>query len=310
MSYQIYYDKQFVRLGNQYIPMSLDGSNNCTETHNGYERRERNWNCRDYYFKSLGLGQFFATSEIIFSSLNQWIEKQVKSSLDSEYREPHEDADYIKKHWGYYTGESFGGGCSSLSLDQYLNWWKSGIKNAMTIEQLDNIGVHLEFSCFQWHSYSYSLPVPQTNIIKTEEQFYIELKVWQDWAKECLITEDAKTFHPSIYLHFAGHNSDYVTNALKRYRSQNRKVTVRPKIDVEQDHYFALYMENHGYLSKYTSRGFKYISYQSTSSKIFRTEKLAEKYRQDLIKKNRHLAQDWIVKKVELNNKITFKFAS
>lgn len=308
MSYQIYYDKQFVKLGNQYIPMSLDGSNNCYETHNGYERRERNWNCRDYYFKSLGLGQFFATSEIIFSSLNQWIEKQVKSSLDSEYREPHENEEYIKKHWGYYTGESFGGGCSALSLDQYLNWWKSGIKNAMTIEQLDNIGVHLEFSCFQWHSYSYSLPVPQTNIIKTEEQFYIELKVWQDWAKECLITEDAKTFHPTIYLHFAGHSSDNVTNALKRYRSANRKIVIREKKDVEVNEYFVLGNKS-GFLIKYTSRGFKY-SYDRDAyyNKRFRTEKEAEKYKLDLIKKRRHLAQDWIVTKVI--GKITFKIAS
>lgn len=44
MSYEIVYNRQFLRVDDKVIPLALHGSNNCYEmTYNGRERRERYW---------------------------------------------------------------------------------------------------------------------------------------------------------------------------------------------------------------------------------------------------------------------------
>jgi hypothetical protein len=43
MSYEIVYNRQFLKIDGKIIPLALYGSNNCTEYHNGRERREREW---------------------------------------------------------------------------------------------------------------------------------------------------------------------------------------------------------------------------------------------------------------------------
>ena len=49
MSYEIIYDKQFIRMPKGFIPMALAGSNNCYQTGSGNKmKRSRdwgNWNC-------------------------------------------------------------------------------------------------------------------------------------------------------------------------------------------------------------------------------------------------------------------------
>lgn len=45
MSYEIVYNKQFLKIDGKIIPLVLHGSNNCYESlYNGRQRRERNWN--------------------------------------------------------------------------------------------------------------------------------------------------------------------------------------------------------------------------------------------------------------------------
>lgn len=45
MSYEIVYNKQFLKIDGKIIPLALHGSNNCYEPlANGRQRRERNWN--------------------------------------------------------------------------------------------------------------------------------------------------------------------------------------------------------------------------------------------------------------------------
>lgn len=45
MSYSIYYDRAFIRVGDKYIPLAISGSNNCFESgYSGRWRCEKNWN--------------------------------------------------------------------------------------------------------------------------------------------------------------------------------------------------------------------------------------------------------------------------
>ena len=61
MSHEIAYDKQFIKVSdNQYVPMVLSGSNNCTEFTNGRERRARSW-----YPWNLGNKLVFSKEELI-----------------------------------------------------------------------------------------------------------------------------------------------------------------------------------------------------------------------------------------------------
>ncbi len=43
MSFQIFYDKAFIKVKDKYIPMVCQGSSNCWEIVNGREVREKNW---------------------------------------------------------------------------------------------------------------------------------------------------------------------------------------------------------------------------------------------------------------------------
>ena len=48
MSYSIYYERAFIRIGDKFIPLVNYGSNNCWENHNGREVPEKNWNVMNW----------------------------------------------------------------------------------------------------------------------------------------------------------------------------------------------------------------------------------------------------------------------
>jgi len=48
MSYSIYYDRAFIRVGDKVIPLANSGSNNCFEFYNGREVPEKNWNVMNW----------------------------------------------------------------------------------------------------------------------------------------------------------------------------------------------------------------------------------------------------------------------
>ena len=156
----------------------------------------------------------------------------------------------------------------------------------MTIEELDALGVNLNI---HYYSYNNDSPngKPASVDIKTEREYFIELKKWREWqassGKMFYIT-----FHPS--------STDMVLHRLRMLRYSKRKPP-REKTKVEQDHYFVL-TDGQYALVKYTSRGYRY-SYYKTSGKRFRTEQIAEKYRQQLVNKRRHQADIWKVERID-----------
>ena len=289
MSYDIIYNKQFVKLRRtgEVIPMLLAGPSNCFEIgfrgRNG--RRVRNWEPIRYYNRK---GKISEKPEHILKSLNAELRRQTREHL------AYQKANYPKEEWvkpadihnrfGYYASIAVGSGhCGGTSWPLYRSQFANGIRNALTIEELDKLGVNLYI---YYHSYNGDSPngKPASIDIKTEQQYFAEIKKWKEWQK---------TAGKMFYLSFHPSDTDAV---LRRLRASKRKPP-REKTRVEQDHYFVLTNSN-GNLIRYTSRGYRY-SRSQTGGKQFRTEDIAEKYRQQLVSKGRHQAETWEVKRVD-----------
>lgn len=281
MSYDIIYAKQFVKLRKtgEVIPMLLAGSSNCFEIGLGRRngRRTRSWDSMRYYNRK---GKISEKPEVILKKLNAELNGIIRRHRGSKEDKP---AD-IRSHFGYYASIVVGSGhCGGTSWPLYRSQFANGIRNALTIEELDKLGVNLYI---YFYSYNGDSPngKPATVDIKTERQYFIEIKKWREWQANA-----GKMF----YLSFHPSNTDSV---LKRLRDSRRKPP-REKTRVEQDHYFVL-TDGHYALIKYTSRGYRY-SYYKTSGKRFRTEEIAEKYRRQLVDKRRHRADIWKVERID-----------
>jgi len=135
MSYEIIYDKQFVKVNDDiFIPMILAGSNNCYEySPSGKERRSRSW----FNFS-------FLLNGAISGSIENMLDKQadVRANKIKQYPDEYKDKDF-----GYYTGLSMGGGCK-VTYGQYIGIVKTGCKKALTIEQLKEEHITITISTY------------------------------------------------------------------------------------------------------------------------------------------------------------------
>lgn len=109
MSYEIVYNKQFLKINGKIIPLTLHGSNNCYDVlPNGRQRREREW---DAIYIGGSNRQIAATeSEII---------KEIESCCDGgEYQE------HFMQNGKWVDDKGL------------IRFFQNGIKNAKTIEEL------------------------------------------------------------------------------------------------------------------------------------------------------------------------------
>lgn len=278
MSYDIIYNKQFVKLRKtgEVIPMLLAGSSNCFEIgYNGRNgRRTRSWDSLRYYNRR---GKVSEKPEIILRKLDAELNRYIRNHRGDKEAKPA----HIRNHFGYYAAIVVGSGrCYDTSWPLYRSQFINGIKNALTIEELDKLGVNLYIYSIDESPNGKPAPVD----IKTEREYFTEIKKWQEWQA---------TARKMFYLSFHPSNTDRV---LEKLRAPKRKPP-REKIRIEQEHYFVL---TDGYcgLLKYTSRGYRY-SLSKSSGKRFRTEKEAETYRQQLVNKGRYKADIWKVDRVD-----------
>ena len=281
MSYDIFYNKQFVKLRKtgEVIPMLLAGCNNCYEIAAGGRngRRVRSWDSFRHYNRK---GKLSEKPEIILDKLDAELRRMIRRHQGDKEAKP---AD-IRDRFGYYAAIAVGGGiCGDTSWNKWKSQFVNGIKGAMTIEELDNLGVNPYLDAFTgYNESSNGKPAPVN--LRTEREYFTELKKWREWQGG-----NGKTF----YLSLSPHDTDAV---LRRLHSSNHK-TPREKTRVEQDHYFTL-TDGCYSLVKYTSRAYRY-SYSKTGGKKFMTEKEAEKYRQSLITKMSYKAEIWKVERID-----------
>lgn len=260
--------------------MLLMGSSNCFEVGNGGRngRRERSWSSLRYYNRK---GKISEKPEVILRKLDAELTRYIR---EQRKREDGGKPAHVRDHFGYYAAIVVGSGrCYDTSWPLYRSQFSNGIKNAMTIEELDELGINLDI---HYYSYNDDSPngKPASVDIKTEREYFIELKKWREWQ-----VKNGKMF----YLTLHPSSTDAVIRRLRASRSK----PPREKTRVEQGHYFVLTNGN-GNLVKYTSRGYRH-SYSQTGGKQFRAEDIAEKYRQQLVNKGRYQAETWKVKRVD-----------
>lgn len=280
MSYEIFYNKQFVRLRKtgEVIPVILGGSNNCFDIgYNGRNRRRaRSWASDRFYNRK---GKLSEKPDIILKNLDAQLRRIIRGQRgrgDSEAT-PKD----IKQHFGYYASLVVGGGhCAGTSWDRYRGVYANGIRSAMTVEQLDELGVNLIFYAGYGSEDGYPARVP----LKTEREYFLELKKWREWQGR-----NGRSF----YLSFSPSDDARVVELIRR----SKRKAPRERQEVEQDHFFVLGNSN-GNLKRYTARGYRY-SYSQTGGKHFRTKQEAEKRRKRLVDEKRHQADTWEVVRVE-----------
>lgn len=140
MSYEIVYDKQFIKVNDKgtekYIPMILAGASNCYDTnYNGKERRERSW------FSWHNTSLISTVAEMVGYWDNVRTEKIVannKEDKDKWYTEYNDNA------FGYWVGIGLGSKhTSNVSFKNITGIFTVGAKKSLTIEQLASEGVRV-----------------------------------------------------------------------------------------------------------------------------------------------------------------------
>lgn len=108
MSYEIVYNKQFLKIDGKIIPLVLHGSNNCYEPlYNGKQRREREWN--PFYISGINKPIVATETEIM---------KEIESYCGGEYQ------DHFMQNGKWVDDKGL------------IRFFQNGIKNEKTIEEL------------------------------------------------------------------------------------------------------------------------------------------------------------------------------
>lgn len=150
MSYSIIYDQQFVKLSNgKFIPMILSGDNNVYEvgTRNRVGKRSRDWSCWYVHHNSVGI---YSADELI-SYVNGVRESEIKNREERKKIEPDTDL-YDDKHFGWNTGLAVKGTCRTTTFGNYKGVFVTGMRKALTIEQLKELGVTLYIGTEWYHN--------------------------------------------------------------------------------------------------------------------------------------------------------------
>lgn len=112
MSYQIYYDRAYISIGDKYIPLVNSGSNNCWEFYGRREVPEKNWNVLNWKHS----GQFIFT------------EAEIKE-IALEYDLYNQD-----------SGMMFKSRYRHFAPGEFERWAVNGMKRAYTVEEYVSFG--------------------------------------------------------------------------------------------------------------------------------------------------------------------------
>jgi len=254
MSYGIIYDKQFVKVikGTEELimPFIYSGDNNCYEWHNGRERRSRSWFNQSFYTPK---GEHMASAEYI-------IERVVETGNDST------------KINSRYPTES-----------QYIAFYKNAIKKALTLEQLQELGI-----CIHLYIYAYDWEKTTKRTGKEFRQIYAKTtQELLDGIKE--IEEYCKGSGLGVSFGLEG-ASEW---NMKRVRNHFYPKVKKNSFDWGSlKEYFVLYKANYGIFVNRTKYKIRYSAYMQSSMRKFKSEKQAQTYADN------YLSADWKPRKI------------
>jgi len=284
MSYEIIYDKQFVKAKDKFIPMILAGSNNCTEwSPSGKERRARSW----WNFAYLLDGAIAGAKEDMLKK-----QEEVRQGYIDRYGDEYDD-----KSFGYYSGLSINGGGCNATYGQYKGVVNTGCKKALTVEQLAEEGVYLNIHTYSSDKTREALkeqglePVSFSPITTEQLLDFIENVEPKYRGKK----------EGNLYISFSGMHESKPKWIRRRYfpaKPKPDKVVVNSKAGyaikiVDKENSSTL-----GYLNSYKGGSFRYASYSKTDGKQYLDKKEADRVAK-LMNKRRGVSFDFQVILVE-----------
>ena len=284
MSYEIIYDKQFVKVNEKtFIPMILSGSNNCTEySPSGRERRERSWG-----------NLSFLLSGGLAGSMEEMLKKQAKYRADKIEQYPDE---YTDSQFGYYSSLSFGGGCKA-TYGQYTGIVKTGCKKALTVEQLAENNVTI--TIYTWNDEETQRKIGSLEPLRFKPNSTQELE-------DFLIGTAPKYLHLTrLYARFNGMQENTPKRIRRKYfaKEKTERQEVRSKIG------YTIKITNkdnssYGYLYSFRGGSFRYSPYNDGGQQ-FLIKKDAETIANKM--KGRRSSFNFIVEQVEYNSERLFR---
>ena len=271
MSYEIIYNRQFIKVDdNRVIPFIEMGSNNCYEAHGTGRKRARSWGSSRMFSN----GSMMINNDELLVKIDEY-EIEVKESCANSVKEYNDESwAYDAKRFGYHTAISFyGRSTRSTSFGAFKSYYKNGIKEAVTIEELFERGVRIELCVYYWREEditSKGLEIKPSVLLKSTQQMI-----------------DAITEYESYYGNKASVYIAPITDwSLENFISDKRigkRKEKKPKVSVDVNEYYVLRStETGGYFVRNTARGYKYSFYVSGNVKAFITEKEAENFKKKM----------------------------
>lgn len=274
MSYSIYYDKQFIKVSdNQFIPMIEAGDNNVYEATNSGRKRARDWQFDRWVAPNL-----IASKEEILNTVEELRTRSQERSEDNAKEYSDDSWKYNDKRFGWHTSIAmYGKGTSGTSFGMFKGFYETGMKQALTIEELKEYDVNVSINTSYYSDKTiekYGLEKKNAIQIKSTEHLIEIVNKWKEYYKDCL---EVITFEIT----------KWGLRNIKTKRSNKIRQEKRPKEYVNVNKFYVLdCIGLPGYFVKNTARGFKYSSYYS-SAKKFLDEKQAKKFHEKLRNKDR-----------------------
>ena len=270
MSYEIIYNRQFIKVDEQHvIPFLEMGSNNCYEATGNGRKRARSWSSVLF----LTNGKMVVKNEDLLKEIDK-LEEETKEKCVRNTEEYGDGWEYNPKRFGYHVGVSFyGKHTSSTSFSAFKSFYNNGIKEAMTIEELWENNVRISLHVYRWED---------KNI--TDKGLEIKPDVTFTSTQHMIDTineyEEYYGNDVTIYLHC---NGGWLIENMKKRITQSKRTKRKEKKRVEVNEYFVLRNDNGGYFVRNTANGYKYNFFASASSvKSFMNERQAESFKKKM----------------------------
>jgi hypothetical protein len=254
MSYEIIYDKQFIKLETpgkpvRFIPMIYAGSNNCYEhSGRGRGRRARDWS----NFTHLLSGKQFGTEKEMLERQQQERQSHIDRKLET-------NDEYRDDRFGYFAALQIGTGhTTTTSFAKYQGIVRTGCRKALTIEQLRENGISLRiYTAFN-------------NELKADGIEPIHL--YPKTTQECIemleqATVALKDTKHNFYLSLSASERDMKRLRQKYFPKQRKEKEIK---EVKQ--WWTIRVKGFGDLVRLTGSGFKYSQFGSGKKYVTETE--------------------------------------
>ena len=272
MSSEIVYDKQFIKIPreteDEFIPMLYWGSSNCYDwSPSGRERRSRDWNVWRWHTN----GKWFATRDEILNHVEQFRQdkKDENAKRNAEYRAKGEENwidDWDDSRFGYWSSIAIGGTTLTTTFGRYKGLFNTGIKKALTVEELREEGINVWISSYLYGSDYKALGVEPFSETPSTTQELLDLL---EEAEARFKDVEGVSIHMSI------NASENTMKWLRKRRfTRVKKETEETKL-VYLRGFWTFKAPKGGYFHKFTRNGYRY-SYQTPKYK-FVTEAEANK---------------------------------